>query len=980
MITFKIPLLLIILFLVACLSGTQSKATSVPDTSLTDTPSELPEPVVLREWVSQMKQHKRGPFKRIRWFCNDGSILPPRPYACREHGGGVQHGEWTDQVKLLRQHNFLIGNLLADLSRETFFQPQQWRDHLQQIILEQFLRETDDGWIFRKTRYYRGAIQTEDENWHGRSLLLGLLQQPELKDRHFLLLREAVRFLPHGQSSPALVTMRQLSQSIAERDPAFSPLRIKLHSQPEASDEFDVLRYAETGLLELQKDYQQLAVLIEQATTPQNDAFADAIDLQISHDTQLIATLSGAKVDIAKLPTEVRYARASQLLFLVRTELDPVANEEKQLQWLDLSLRLEQELFRTANQLLGKLSSASRRQQLAWIELGIDALYGTGMFSKREWKSLHESLQILFKKPLLVESYHREITHLSRSTRWAENRLRYHFDSPVKRLASLDSAFRNYVPERLRSSPLLPISSMIDSLQADSQALQGVSHQLFGMPTPGLQPLNPGLARGRLEIVTDPHQHHYSADGIYLLPETVEDLPPVAGILTRGAGNALSHIQLLARNLGIPNIAVSNKLQTELAEHQGEMIVIAASPGGVVRTEKDSEYWQEIFRQKQQLDFLIEPDLRKLDLRQRDILMLNQLRAADSGRIAGPKGANLGELKQHYGDLIPDALIIPFGRFAQFLEQTTAPDGQSLFDWMIDNYRQLDADPDDMAQSAFLAQLRDQIINAPFDQDFLVEIQTALEKNFGPDGSYGVFVRSDTNVEDLPNFTGAGLNKTVPHVVGFDNIIQAIKTVWASPFTDRAFRWRQAHMRTPEHLYASVLLMLSVPADKSGVMATMNQMTGDKGGLQIAVNEGVGGAVSGQRAEELLIDQHSGKVRLLAQASADQKRILLPQGGIEKVPATAPEQLLSDEEIIILRQMADDLPTRFPELRNTDGSNKPADIEFGFLNSQFILFQIRPLVESKRVRKDLLLQQLDRDLSGKSSTVDLRQLSVGSQL
>ena len=56
----------------------------------------------------------------------------------------------------------------------------------------------------------------------------------------------------------------------------------------------------------------------------------------------------------------------------------------------------------------------------------------------------------------------------------------------------------------------------------------------------------------------------FRADGIYVLPETVADLPPLAGILTAGAGNPLSHVQLLARNLGIPNVAVDQSLLPEL--------------------------------------------------------------------------------------------------------------------------------------------------------------------------------------------------------------------------------------------------------------------------------------------------------------------------------------------------------------------------------------------------------------------------------
>ncbi len=887
----------------------------------------------------------------------------------------MQHGEWSERVKLLRQHNFMIGNLLADLSRDSFFAQPNWDEKLKQIILEQFLRIADNGWIFRRARYYRGAIQAEDENWHGHSLLLGLLRQPELLDRRFILLREAVRSLPHGQHSPPLTAMRQLAQALEKQDPEFSPLRIKLHSWPEATDAVRVRQHAQTAKPGLQNDYRQLAELIDEITSPQASPFREALRLQVSRDPQLIKMLTENMATLADLPVEDRFTRTCQLLVTIRTELSRASSQIRQLEWLDLSLDLELELYRSANQLLTKLPVASRRQQLAWIQLGIDALYGTGMLSKREWTSLRDSLQTLQKSPLSIERYQAELSYLARLTGWAENRLHYHFEAPIEWLAQLDPAFRNFVPERLRGSPLLPISRMIDNLLTDSQQLRGVSQRLFGAATSGLQPLNPGLARGRLEIVEDPQQHNFSADGIYLLSETVEDLPPVAGILTRGAGNALSHIQLLARNLGIPNLVIDNQLLKRFATHQGEMIVVAVSPGGVIRIETDSADWQKIFKQKKHgADFLIEPNLQKLDLQQRDTIRLDQLGAEDSGRIAGPKAANLGELKQLYQGLVPDALVIPFGRFRQFLEQTSAPNGQTLFDWIGDNYKRLAEVPDSAAQSQFLAQLREQIASAPLEPDFLAALRASLDASFGLDGSYGVFVRSDTNVEDLPNFSGAGLNKTVPHVVGFDNIVQAIRTVWASPFSDRAFSWRQAHMRAPEQIYASVLLMLSVPVEKSGVMATIDLATGNSDFLQVAVNEGVGGAVSGQRAEELLINRQNGEVRLLAQASAVQKPILLAQGGVQKVSASAPEQLLSRVELETLRQMAEELPARFPALLKPDGSSKPADIEFGFLKGRFILFQIRPLVESKRVKNELLLQQLDTKHAKITSRVNLEQV------
>ena len=59
----------------------------------------LPDPETMQSWVRDMKASPRGPFARIRWFCNDGTVLPPKPYACADHGGGRQHGEWSDKTR-----------------------------------------------------------------------------------------------------------------------------------------------------------------------------------------------------------------------------------------------------------------------------------------------------------------------------------------------------------------------------------------------------------------------------------------------------------------------------------------------------------------------------------------------------------------------------------------------------------------------------------------------------------------------------------------------------------------------------------------------------------------------------------------------------------------------------------------------------------------------------------------------------------------
>jgi hypothetical protein len=211
--------------------------------------------------------------------------------------------------------------------------------------------------------------------------------------------------------------------------------------------------------------------------------------------------------------------------------------------------------------------------------------------------------------------------------------------------------------------------------------------------------------------------------------------------------------------------------------------------------------------------------------------------------------------------------------------------------------------------------------------------------------------------------------KILPNVVGFENILAAIQRVWASPFSERAFRWRQAYMETPEHVYASVLLMQSVPAEKSGVLVTADVYSGKPGWLTVAVNEGVGGAVSGQTAEELKIHMQSGSIRLLAHATDPYKRVLLSEGGISTVPASGTPALLNQAEIGHLMDFARTVPERFPKLQDAQGRPVPADIEFGFYQNRLMLFQIRPFLESVRARQNLFLNNLDSRLSQKHKKI-----------
>jgi len=938
-----------------------------------------------REAVRAMKENPRGPFRRIRWFCADGTVLPPRGASCAPHGGGIQHGEWSETTLRLREAGYRIANVLAEIDPSDHVGPEARRDELAQILIERFLIEADDGWIFRRARSYRGALQAEDEEAGARRLLLALVMDPgfERGTRYFPV-REAARLLPAAARGGSTLAVRQLAVRIADRDPGFAELRAKIHSLPDAGDAERVRRHArERGLPALAGEYEELAAGIEAlyaAGRTAEDLREAAGRLAHAASADLLRELA-ARVEGAE-DRDARLAEAASALGRLRARRAGPPEASDRVTLLGASLALEREVYTLANDLAAGLAGASRDRHLDRLLWTATALYGTGLITARHLAGVRDALARLraTASPPLRE-YRSELRYLGRMPEWCSRTLAFHFGPAERKLAEIEPLAHLYPQDRLRGSPLLAYGGALDRLVQDGNRLAGLSHQLFGRPVgSGLRALNPGLARGVLRVPDATGTIDFSdPEGIYLLPETTSDLPPVGGILTRGEGSSLSHVQLLARNLGIPNVVVGEEHLDDLVRRAGWRVFLAVSPGGVVRLELDRPDTAALLGAegtRTPEDVVIRPDLEKLDLERAEPIPLRELRASDSGRVCGPKGANLGELMHDFGDRVPPGFVLPFGVFRRLLDQPLEPGGPPVFEWMKARYREiaaLEGDPRrEEVVRTFLARLRAWIEQADPGPAFWRRLREDLTATFGEEGSYGLFVRSDTNVEDLPGFTGAGLNLTLPNVVGFDALRRAIGRVWASPFTERAWSWRQAHMERPEYVFPAVVLQYSFPSEKSGVMVTADVVEGRPGWISIAVNEGVGGAVEGQAAESLRVHLTTGEVRFLAQATAPRRRELDPAGGIREVPASGTEAVLLPDEIEALRKLALEVPRRFPELRDAEGRPAPADIEFAFAGGRMALLQMRPFVESRRARASAYLESLDASLEARAEhPVDL---------
>jgi len=926
-----------------------------------------------RAWITAMKSSAVGPFSRIRYFCADGQILEPKAYICEPFGGGYQHGEWSAQTKKLRASGYPIANLLVTVAPEQITGPGADPDLLAILVIERFLISYDDGWIYRRAQYYRGAIQDHNEKEAARSLLAAITASST--QLPYVELREAARAFPHGADTPSLGKVRSMAVVLDEKDPHFHPLRSRIHNAPEAADAARVRAYASSSSAraDLKAGYAELVSAIDQAYQPAPLSLAltrlkryvrgeePLKAMQTLIEAQTAAEAAGASFD-------ARLKSAADVLVWLRDHGYAAVNPNARTAALDASLDAEQAFMVAASQALPAMPQLTREQRLQWLGPAARALYGMGLLTDREAESQAAALESLSGKVKLTE-YRDELEYLERASAWCDSRLGYYYGAGLERLRPIEPLVEAFVPDRLRASPLLFYSTVLQTLRVDVDQVSGVSQQMFGAGAGGgLRRLNPGIARGLLRTSIK-NAGAGSEPAIFLVPETTSDLPAAAGILTEAEGNPVSHVQLLARNLGIPNVVVSRELIPRLAPYDGKKIVLAASTGGLVEIAEDGPKWDAVLGQgAQKPSVVIVPDLVKLNLLRADFIPTSTLRASDSGRICGPKAAHVGELTHRFPENVSPGLAVTFGIYRELLNEPVKAGGPPMFEWMKQQYAEIAVrrrlDPSRHAQrvNAFLDFTRGWIAKQPLPPTLLMRMRGAMLERFGMEGTYGVFVRSDTNIEDLPGFTGAGLNLTIPNLVGFEDTVAALRKVWASPFTERAYGWRQDLMDQPEHVYVSVLLHQSVRNQKSGVMITADVNTGDRDSLTVATSLGVGGGVDGEASESLHVDIDSGEARLLSSATAREQRVLLSSGGASMVAAPAPEAVLSQDEIGKLAKFARELPKQYPELHDDEGKSTPADIEFGFVAGHLMLQQIRPFLQNRSASRQDYLAKMDAQL------------------
>ena len=222
------------------------------------------------------------------------------------------------------------------------------------------------------------------------------------------------------------------------------------------------------------------------------------------------------------------------------------------------------------------------------------------------------------------------------------------------------------------------------------------------------------------------------------------------------------------------------------------------------------------------------------------VIWFNQLKMTDVDRVGG-KNASLGEMISglyNKGVQVPDGFATTADAYRQFLGH------QQLDEKIRDALASLDVD-DVNALAETGKSIRQWIHDTPFPDDLAHAIEEAFTQLQAGNKNLSVAVRSSATAEDLPDASFAGQQETFLNIQGIENVIIAVKEVFASLFNDRAIAYRvhKGFDHAGVALSAGIQRMVRSETASSGVMFSLDTESGFDGVVFVTSSYGLGETV-----------------------------------------------------------------------------------------------------------------------------------------
>ncbi len=344
----------------------------------------------------------------------------------------------------------------------------------------------------------------------------------------------------------------------------------------------------------------------------------------------------------------------------------------------------------------------------------------------------------------------------------------------------------------------------------------------------------------------------------------------------------------------------------------------------------------------------------------KQIHFFNELRLSDVA-IVGGKNASLGEMYRQLtekGIKIPNGFATTAEGYWHYLEHN------GLKGEIASTLEGLDT-RDVKALARCGSHIRDIIAHASMPPDLEEQIIAAyreLSDEYG-ETPLAVAVRSSATAEDLPDASFAGQQETYLNVRGSSHLIESVKRVYASLFTNRAISYRVDkgfdHMKVA--LSAGIQKMVRSDLASAGVMFSIDTETGFRNAVFITAAYGLGenvvqGAVSPDEAYVFkptlkegykpVLSRHLGEKSLKMVYSDSLKQ---PVKNISVPLEDQKQYCLTKDELVTLAQYAVTIEDHYSALA---GKNQPMDIEWAKDGHSGELFIVQARPETVHARND----------------------------
>ncbi|MGE8598104.1 phosphoenolpyruvate synthase [Acinetobacter calcoaceticus] len=206
--------------------------------------------------------------------------------------------------------------------------------------------------------------------------------------------------------------------------------------------------------------------------------------------------------------------------------------------------------------------------------------------------------------------------------------------------------------------------------------------------------------------------------------------------------------------------------------------------------------------------------------------------------LVGGKNSSLGEMISHLsnaGVSVPGGFATTADAYREFLDQS------GLNARIQAELAQLNVD-DVNALAETGAKIRQWIVETPLTASLEQEIRAAFTTLSNGNPEIAVAVRSSATAEDLPDASFAGQQETFLNIRGIDNVLIAIKEVFASLYNDRAISYRvhQGFDHDVVALSAGIQRMVRSETGAAGVMFTLDTESGFREVVFITASYGLG--------------------------------------------------------------------------------------------------------------------------------------------